>query len=87
MIGDPAVRVVILDLAAVTAVASDAVGVLVGLLVRGRKRGADLVLVSLRPLVAEVFHLCQLLTDAPDGSAFRTHPDVAAALAAVRPTA
>ncbi len=87
LLEDTTYRTFILDLSDVVMVASEAVGVLVGLQSRSRKRGAMLILAGLRARVVEVFHLCNLISTDPASGVFATHPSAATALAAIRSAA
>jgi anti-anti-sigma factor len=79
----PAPRVV-LDLGGVTMVSSAGVSVVLMLLAQVRKRGGDMVLAGLVPVVESVFRMCQLLETDDGIGVVQSWPDAASALASFR---
>jgi anti-anti-sigma factor len=80
----PASRVV-LDLSSVTMMSSAGVSEILTLLAQVRKRGGELVLAGLVPVVESVFRMCRLLeTNEVPGGVLKAWPDVSSALASLR---
>lgn len=78
-------RLCVLDLTRVAVISSLGVGVVVSLLKRVREQNGEMVLCGLAPMVEEVFHLCQLISNDNNWGGLKSRRTVEEALAAQAP--